>query len=447
MKFPSFQSVSIATLTFAFLSACSGASSPTTPAQPGAGNQSFIRHDALTEKRLADLSRSLMSASLRNDQVVLAATTSKTVRFQDSDCRPLTEAQTAAYVDPAITGQARRLAILHMLAEPACGRSNVEGIDRVPYSNTREGLAEVQEEYTDWTLDGDGTYSDSSGDEIVASNPGPDTASTGTVYKYNSNTGYSAVSGMFQIPECGWINNVAAKNTPFILSGGTPVSGSYIDAGAAWNNPSQTVQLYYQDNDLNTKPLGGNYKYPCTLAGGNAVYLKMTLGIITNKTATVAPQFYMLAVSVNADGSAGPYPNSHIGPLSVNRSWSISCAACQMKREFNIAQKNGTNANSGTVFAMDDAFQSGTPIQETRTPLEPYVNFSVGNYSGRSYTSAGYLWLRSNPIIMPASLPANLKLLTFLGSNNGTESPGMILSNCQTAPKTDCQAAPGAAQP
>lgn len=46
----------------------------------------------------------------------------------------------------------------------------------------------------------------------------------------------------------------------------------------------------------------------------------------------------MVAVSLYASGSAGPFPNSHIGPIAVNRSWSISCAACVMKREFNIAQ-------------------------------------------------------------------------------------------------------------
>jgi hypothetical protein len=60
---------------------------------------------------------------------------------------------------------------------------------------------------------------------------------------------------------------------------------------------------------------------------------------------------------------------------------------------------------------------------------------------------SGLFGFAEAPIIMPASLPANLKLLTFLGSNNGTESPGMILSNCQTVPATNCQAVPGAAQP
>jgi hypothetical protein len=120
---------------------------------------------------LAQLSKSLASLSRRSDYEPTAAEKSTKIRFQDADCKHLSEADVKRYVDPRIVGAARATAIRYMLAEPACARSNVEGIDRtVPYSNVWEGLVEVSKEYNTWHRLPDGRYQDSSGDIITPTN-------------------------------------------------------------------------------------------------------------------------------------------------------------------------------------------------------------------------------------------------------------------------------------
>jgi hypothetical protein len=122
--------------------------------------------------KLAQLSKSLASASRRSDSDPSAAEKSTTIRFQDADCKHLTEADVERYVDPRVVGAARRTAIRFMLSQPPCHRENVEGIDRtVPYSNVWEGLVEISKEYNNWHRLPDGRYEDSSGDIITPTNP------------------------------------------------------------------------------------------------------------------------------------------------------------------------------------------------------------------------------------------------------------------------------------
>jgi hypothetical protein len=103
----------------------------------------------------------------------MADSTSK-IQFSKADCKHLSPAQFEAYVDPRVTGKARALALLYMRAQPACSRQNVEGIDRVPYGNTWEGLREVQAEYDQWIRMPNGQYRDRDGDVITPTVPGPD---------------------------------------------------------------------------------------------------------------------------------------------------------------------------------------------------------------------------------------------------------------------------------
>jgi hypothetical protein len=121
--------------------------------------------------QIAQLSKSLAAASRRSDNVPTAAEESTRIRFQDADCKHLTETDVERYVDPRIVGAVRRIAIRYMLAEPPCARTNVEGIDTVPYSNVWDGLVEVSKEYNAWHRLRDGRYQDSSGDTITPSNP------------------------------------------------------------------------------------------------------------------------------------------------------------------------------------------------------------------------------------------------------------------------------------
>ncbi|HTX58308.1 MAG TPA: hypothetical protein VMH02_01440 [Verrucomicrobiae bacterium] len=397
-------------------------------------------------------SRSFDVKAARSLEVPSAAQLSQTENFARASCKILTAQQIESYIDPRITGRARTLAYRAMIAEPVCRRQNVEGIDDVPYSNTWEGLQQVRHEAR-LIPTGNGLFIDpDDGSIVVPSMPvtpslsplgaRPHAGGTGAIYKYVSPPGHSAVSGEIEIPQCGWINNVAAQNVPFWLFGGT--AGSVVvDAGVGWNGTS-TVQLYYQDTYKHKTPLSGNVKYPCTLSGAKPIYLEITLGITANATSTTGPQFYMQAVPVYIDGSRAPFSSDAIGPITLTAAWSVSCAACTMKREFNIAQKPGTNENSGTNFAMEDTFDSGDPIQEVRTPLESFINVSVGTFESKAWKFSAYLG-GTAPIISPSNLPSKLKLLTFLGPNVGTETPGMILKNCQTG--ADCQAAPGAALP